>query len=376
MENPLVSQLLISESLDISALSRLFDKTTNSYKYIFLLSLLDIINRRRFSPSQSISFQELIIEMLANAWYPYSFCKLSFGNQDMILSQIEKLNLNVDKTSIKGDYAGKENLRANISSQKLDYSLMDYVPFRINTAFFRGELRGLVDSKVNATVIQLSNQYLETRKPLLKYSDDCLSVIVHPEWIDYFKINYSIIRGWISWEWLKYMQKCNPSTPAISNKLFAPIQRDSLKNQTEYWKKVLEHQNLTCIYSNQTLTTDNLSLDHYLPWSFVTHDLLWNLIPTSKEVNSSKSDNLPSNIYFDLFVGIQHKGLIVSHANMTERTWYRYIEPFIAELRVSNKSDLLEFEKLHKAYASVILPQLNIAISHGFIANWLYKIER
>ena len=137
MENPLVSQLLISESLDISALSRLFDKTTNSYKYIFLLSLLDIINRRRFSPSQSISFQELIIEMLANAWYPYSFCKLSFGNQDMILSQIEKLNLNVDKTSIKGDYAGKENLRANISSQKLDYSLMDYVPFRINTAFFR-----------------------------------------------------------------------------------------------------------------------------------------------------------------------------------------------------------------------------------------------
>ena len=117
MENPLVSQLPISESLDISALSRLFDKTTNSYKYIFLLSLLDIINRRRFSPSQSISFQELIIEMLANAWYPYSFCKLSFGNRDMIPSQIEKLNLNVDKTSIKGDYAGKENLRANISSQ-------------------------------------------------------------------------------------------------------------------------------------------------------------------------------------------------------------------------------------------------------------------
>jgi hypothetical protein len=110
MENPLISQLPSSESLDISALSRLFDKTTNSYKYIFLLSLLDIINRRRFSSSQSISFQDLIVEMLANAWYPYSFCKLSFGSQDMIPSQIERLNLNVDKTSIKGDYAGKENL--------------------------------------------------------------------------------------------------------------------------------------------------------------------------------------------------------------------------------------------------------------------------
>ena len=129
---------------------------------------------------------------------------------------------------------------------------------------------------------------------------------MHPEWINYFKVNYRIIRGWISWEWLQYMQKCNPSVPAISNKLFAPAQRDSLKNQTTYWKTILEHQELFCIYSNKSLSLNNLSLDHYLPWSFVTHDLLWNLIPTSKEVNSSKSDNLPSNDYFYSFVNIQH----------------------------------------------------------------------
>jgi hypothetical protein len=49
-----------------------------------------------------------------------------------------------------------------------------------------------------------------------------------------------------------------------------------------------------------------------LPWSFVAHDQLWNLTPTSPEVNSSKSDNLPANTYFDRFVDLQHQGLITS----------------------------------------------------------------
>ncbi|MFO7585650.1 MAG: HNH endonuclease domain-containing protein [Anaerolineales bacterium] len=35
------------------------------------------------------------------------------------------------------------------------------------------------------------------------------------------------------------------------------------------------------------------SLDHFLPWRYVAHDLLWNILPASKSVNSSKSDSLP-----------------------------------------------------------------------------------
>jgi hypothetical protein len=109
-----------------------------------------------------------------------------------------------------------------------------------------------------------------------------------------------------------------------------------------------------------------------LPWSFVTHDLLWNLIPTTREVNSSKSDNLPASTYFEMFVGMQHQGLITSHANMSEKTWSRFIEPYILELRITDKSELLELDKLRKAYESVLLPQINLAISHGFTPNWIY----
>lgn len=368
-----ISGLPLTDSLDVHALSRLFDDTTNSYKYIFFLSLLDILSRRFFDTSKPINLKELVIEMLVNAWYPYSFFKLSFGIQDMIPSHLDNLSLEVGKEGLKSDFTGKEYLRKLITSKNPDGSLVKYVPFRINSVFFRSELRKLPDHQVNRTVVQLSNENFEVRKPLLRYGEGNSSVFIHPEWGAYFKANYAIVRGWISWEWLQYMQQCNPSIPAISNKLFPPQQRDSLKSQTDYWKKVLKHTQLHCIYSGQSLESNNLSLDHYLPWSFVTHDLLWNLIPTSREVNSSKSDNLPSSRHFEPFVTIQHIGLTVSHANMAAKTWSKYIEPYIAELRIVDKSDLLDLEKLHTAYKSVVLPQINLAISHGFTPNWIYS---
>ena len=56
---------------------------------------------------------------------------------------------------------------------------------------------------------------------------------------------------------------------------------------------------VTDIYTGELLTTRGLSIDHFIPWSYVASDELWNLIPTSKSVNSSKSNNLPDwDVYF------------------------------------------------------------------------------
>ena len=89
----LTQELPESNNLDINALSRLFDNTTNSYKYIFMLSILDILSKRLFNTSEALTFEEIVIEMLANSWYPHSFFKLSFGSQDMIPLQLKKLDL-------------------------------------------------------------------------------------------------------------------------------------------------------------------------------------------------------------------------------------------------------------------------------------------
>ncbi|MBW4549148.1 MAG: hypothetical protein KME25_32795 [Symplocastrum torsivum CPER-KK1] len=369
------------EGLDISAFSRLFANTTNSYKYIFFLSLLDILSRRNFDGSSLISFREITIEMLANAWYPNIYFNLYFGLQDQIANKLNSLNIKIEP---KFNDSDKKYLREEISKQNLDnllignFSLMRFVPFRLIRPFLKHQLGRIeIDNEVNKKIVPLAKQYFDAIKPLYcfdgDYPSNCEYIQLHPEWVLYIKINYEIIRSWVAWEWLNYMQRRNPSVPAISNKLFPPEKRESLERQIAYWKLVLQHTNLQCIYSGRLLSLENLSLDHYLPWSFVTHDNLWNLIPTFRDVNSAKSNKLPSSIYFSAFVAMQHIGLTISSENMKSKIWNKYVEHYIADLRLSDTNDLLNIERLRNAYELIVMPQISLATSQGFMPNWSYR---
>jgi len=373
-----INELPQSEQLNISALSRLFGKTTNSYKYLFFISILDILDRRDFEEMMTISFRDLIIEMLANAWYPHNYFKLSFGVQDKISEKLCSIELSLSRFK----EPDKKELRSAIAEQNLDEildSMKRYVPFRLIIPFLEQELKGIDRNyAVDIIVPKLSINYFKTRQPLYCFDSSeyrqCQAIVLHPEWIYYIKTNYSIVRGWVSWKWLEYMQRCNPTTPAIANKLFPPQNRESLASQTKYWKLVLEEADVKCIYSNLTLTTDSLSLDHYLPWSFVTHNQMWNLVPTLKAVNSAKSNHIPSTErYFNKFVELQHLGLTISHEKMTSQKWDKYVENFLLDLKITNKKDLWDLQMLRAAYQSTVTPLISIATNQGFRADWYYK---
>ncbi|QZZ19850.1 hypothetical protein J5X98_21450 [Leptothermofonsia sichuanensis E412] len=362
-----------SESLDIATFSRLLDDTTNSYKFLFFLSLLDILSSRFFKVTSPISLKDLAIEMLVNAWYPHSVFRLSFGLQDMVAEKLDSLGLHFDESLLKITEGNKTIVRKAIQSKNIDDKLTRYVPFRLIRPFFK-ELSGLKDQQVNSEVKNAAERLFEARKPLYRFNQNATAILIHPEWASYIQINYRIIRGWVSWGWLQYMQKKNPNTPAIVNKLFPPRERESLQGQTSYWRTVIENcEDLRCIYSNQILELDDISLDHYLPWSFVAHDQLWNLIPVPKSVNSSKSDNIPDNIYFERFIKTQHTGLIIFHNYSSQKKWTNYIESYLVDLGFSNKEELLNFESLRKQYEIKFKPLIALAVSQGFEPNWRYS---
>jgi hypothetical protein len=372
--------LPIADDLNISALAGLFDSTTNSYKYLYFLSLLDILKRINFDNSSPISFQDIIVEMLANAWYPHKYFKLSFGIQDQIANKLDALELEITEPILKFRDTDKKLLRKSINKQNIDdivNFISRYVPYRLIRPFFSQQTRGLKDYDVNPRIINLANNRFDAIKPLYCFNaeiqKDCSGIIIHPDWMRYLKQNYTIVRGWASWEWLNYMQQRNPSIPNVVNKLFIPQQRDSLIKQTQYWNTILEHQEIECIYSQVKLDKNDISLDHYLPWSFVAHDQLWNLIPTTKSVNSSKSNSLPSAQYFHDFVQLQHLGLSVSYQKISKNQWLKYIESFLSELKVNQADDLLDLQILRKAYEIMNLPLISLATMQGFTPNWVYS---
>ncbi|MBM0742715.1 hypothetical protein JOY44_14050 [Phormidium sp. CLA17] len=380
---PEVNYLPQSKDLDVAALSRLFSDTTTSYKYLFFISLLDILKRRQFDVLSPISFQEIIVEMLANAWYPHTYFKLSFGSQDKIAQKLDSLILDISEPILKFTDIDKKLLRKAIASQNLKdviSHLKKYVPFRLIIPFLEQELEGVNRGKGNELDVAMpaiAEKHFESKKPLYRFDsnkyNECQSIIIHQEWSSYIEKHYALVRGWASWEWLKYMQQRNPSVPGIVNKIFVPQQRGSLSNQTKYWKLILQHQSINCIYSGQPLSPDKIALDHYIPWSFVAHDQIWNLIPVVPEVNSSKSNNLPANQYFLEFVVAQHLGLVAAHEHLGEKSWANYMETYISDLKV-NLEDLLDIEKLRNAYETTVQPLMTLATNQGFSPHWIYRI--
>lgn len=96
-----------------------------------------------------------------------------------------------------------------------------------------------------------------------------------------------------------------------------PLSLKHLKQRFSFSHKDLERnyfsKGVTDIYTGKDFTKENyeiyggLSIDHFIPWSFVLHDEMWNLVPTFKNINSSKSDKLLNyNRYIDDFCDMQY----------------------------------------------------------------------
>jgi hypothetical protein len=248
---------------------------------------------------------------------------------------------------------------------------MKYVPYRLLTPFFSNELKGMKDGDKNKKIEKLSNENRQFNS-IYKIKDDQIELYV--EWAEYLKSHYAIIESWSFWHWGNYLQGKNPNALALVNKLQTPSVRASLRSQTNYWKTVLDNTEIRCIFSKKPITQQDISLDHFLPWSFIGHDQLWNLIPVSRSVNSSKSDNIPAmDDYLEKFIDLQVLGLKTSHKNMTERKWENQVDDYVMGLNVDFIELVSDDKKIEIKYQELIPPLASVAHNMGFNAGWTYK---
>jgi 5-methylcytosine-specific restriction endonuclease McrA len=363
-----------NDALDVSALSRIFERTTNSYKHLFFLGIMEYLRDHNFY-GNIIQTDDIYYRMLSLAYAPYVLFKLSFGPQDKIADYID--NDILSNKSLKLQISNKINL---INRAKLLYiirkeitinrKLSRYVVFRLIRPFFSKDLRGLIDPKVNAKIKVLSSEKFNSIRPLYKISDDENSITIHPDWMKYLFRNAKIVEGFAKWEWVKYMQSRNPNIPNIASKAIIPEKRNSLSLPKRVWKDILSKHSFRCIYSNEILSMDNLALDHFLPWTFVAHDRMWNLVPTTKHVNSAKSNCIPNfDKYLDKFINRQFQGLQVLH-HTDPKLWKKIIEDYVVDLKLENKSETLVKENFMTAYKRTFNPYHDLAKSQGFETGW------
>jgi hypothetical protein len=153
-----------------------------------------------------------------------------------------------------------------------------------------------------------------------------------------------------------------------------------LEKARTFWNTVLAQQPLRCIYSGEPIRGD-YDLDHFLPWSFVTHDLIWNLTPAPAAINLAKSDAVPSlNRYLDAFVDQHYVAMPVLQTALTSLrgAQLRALEAITLEYTTLFKVPPTEFFQLSrdqyaKMLSTEIHAQADVARRLNFEADWIWS---
>ena len=116
------------------------------------------------------------------------------------------------------------------------------------------------------------------------------------------------ILGWIQYEKVRWLQNNNPEVPGLIYKL-APMDEKMRKmnNVRKLWEGILDINKVRDVFTDRLVIPKQYDVDHFIPWSFVMNDELWNLMPLDSSLNSSKSNKLPKwDPYFERFARNQY----------------------------------------------------------------------
>ncbi len=296
-------QLPFSDTLNISCFSRLFDNKSECYKLFWFQA----IARKIKEGEKILSFETLIDEMITDAWYMVAEYHLNLGPNDALEKVVHRLyQISHMKSSEK-----KEHILAYLKDCEdrevtvLKRTLSQNVPYRLQAPLM-ASMKGKEWARSGKKLVERINQEKDLMYYFREFSGLKTQICIQKEWAEYIEWNYEIIEGWIQLNLIHYLQRRNPSVPGIVDKLYPPKERN-LEKVKRYWKKVLAIKPFHEIYGGLCLNPNQISIDHFVPWSYVAHDEFWNLTPTTRQINSSKSNNLPDwNRYFPVLSKIEY----------------------------------------------------------------------
>lgn len=104
----------------------------------------------------------------------------------------------------------------------------------------------------------------------------------------------------VNYELAKFLHDKNPciSQGIVLEEIENITKRESLQ---QYQRMILKNAGNKCFYTEKELptTTRSIAVDHFVPWSFMHTDELWNFVLTSQSLNSKKGSKLPSERYLE-----------------------------------------------------------------------------
>lgn len=339
----------------IAPLARAFAHTSATYKFYWLLAILNEVEQGQ----TTIPKKRLFAQMIAEAWYTVHYFRVSFGPQDLIqqaareLMALEDLTVDVRKEALVTVLT--ESPRQ--ATDRLLWHFNKNVPHWFLTPWFAKTSKE--PDVADRRRIYIGSQVFENECLYALYDDH---IAVNPNWLDYLKAHGRVLRDFVYWNLTLFLQARNPNVPDIANKLLRPMLRGNLNYQRQhFWNPVFDELGtLECPFTQTPLRKEKYALDHFVPHAFVSHDLIWNLVPIESSFNSQKSDKLPNlDNHFDRFFALHQTAYeITQHRHPKNKLLEDYLT-IMPGLAGTNKLDYVK-------YKETLQPLVTIAGNNGF----------
>lgn len=198
-------ELPYTSEVDTRSFAGMLDYSTQSasYKPLWLSGIVE----ETIKGNQQISFKAIGCHMISKVWYPILHCKLSFGVSDSLPKIVRAIQ---EKYGIKADEKVETiyHLIYNIEDKELLKQISviyNMVPYRLLSSFYKVKSSGNFNRGMIEHTSQDRNafyQFIEKDKE--KY------IIVGENWCKYINDNQVIIKAWVEYSLIFYLQKKIP----------------------------------------------------------------------------------------------------------------------------------------------------------------------
>ncbi len=302
-------------TLDIEGFSHMMKDPSYCYKFYWLEGIVRLLSEG----VQSTTFNSVINEMIASAWYSVREFHIHLSGlqaDGQVRDGLERAILALTELSDLPSNASRVEILNAIKKYDSELKtakeqLTNMVPYRALSGFFEDKESDIPwgsVKRITAYIEFVNKKVVPLPYTLGESSKLSKEIFFNPAWAEMIRDNTVSILGWINYEKVKWLQNNNPEVPGLVYKL-APMDEKirKLNNVRKLWEGVLELTEVRDVFTGKEILSKKYDVDHFIPWSFVMNDELWNLMPMDSSLNSAKSNRLPKwDPFFERFADNQY----------------------------------------------------------------------
>ncbi len=281
----LLSEISYREYFDLFIHILTKGKKDNTYKFALAKFLLDFSIKQEIIEDKQITFYEIASAFLKYYWYQeYKYrIKQDFKTkkQPVVISILHKYcGKGYIHLSFDNYFSDKKEIKEKIVEEIEKKALNDVIP------------------RFQPEDMQIFYKHFFTKTSNGKFKRLDHKIILYKEAVKFFKDHFYILNKALILEWAKFLEKIN-FTPQLISKIEYLGKEKTRKSLRKFLRILSEIDGGRCFYCGRKLKDKDTHIDHFIPWSYIFEDELWNLVLSCSSCNLKKSNFLPPELCLD-----------------------------------------------------------------------------